>query len=622
MRQIDRLHYMDSLRAVAMFLGLVLHGSIVFAQWNVDFIRTHDEPSAFVRFFPEMVHVFRMQLFFLVAGFFSMMICQKRGVKSYAANRFKRIFIPFVVCVLVIQPWMAAHYYVDISFSENSVLSQYFNFLLQPSYVVKETMMTGNWFWHFWFMHILIYFIATFLIGRVVVQKLGLKIRWITKFLGFIGSKLGVFVLALITYPLLLISAPFSEVPTIGTSLEMLCYYGLFFFFGVLFVTDVKIFDRFQSNIKYHIIPFIVCLYILFPMFDAMRLKGPPELLLQNFSLYTGVESQSKLLGAFPVLQNPFNFSGLSASLDWHLLCLIRAYTTWCAIILFIVFFKKFFSKESALSRYAADSSYFIYLIHFPIQLSLSYYLRDRVDSVIAGFWISVVATTLICVVLYHFICRSTPIGTLLSGRKYSLSILSEWDEFKKLFTKKPIWIGLITLTIASVAADRIESNIEKKLLYFSSHAKPEKVKEYITGKSPEELSKIKHLGGRNAMHMVAYNMPVARPDEKIAESVRLLLGVGLDPMSRDDFGQTPLHYAVRNGNEVALGLLLEAGADPNAADAEYGSTPLHLAATLKADDLIRDLVAAGADPGLARKNGENAEEIYEKYHSKPFPAE
>ena len=481
--------------------------------------------------------------------------------------------------------------------------------------------MTGNWFWHFWFMHLLIYFITAFLVGRLVVQKLGWKIRWIPKFLGLIGSKLGVVLLALVTYPLLLISAPFSEVPTIGTSLEMLCYYGLFFFFGILFVTDVKIFDRFESNIKFHIIPFIVCLYILFPMFDGMRLKVSPELLLQNFALYTGVESQSDLIGAIPFLQNPYNFSGISASLDWHLLCLIRAYTTWCAIILFIVFFKKFFSKESALSRYAADSSYFIYLIHFPIQLSLSYYLRDRVDSVIAGFWISVAATTLVCVLLYHLVCRSTFIGTLLSGRKYSLSILSEWDDLKKLFTKKPIWIGLITLAIASVVADRIESKTEKKLLYFSSHAKPDKLKEYVAGKSPEELSQIKHLGGRNAMHMVTYNMPVARPDEKIAASVQLLLGVGLDPMSRDDFGQTPLHYAVRNGNEVALGLLLEAGADPNAADAEYGSTPLHLAATLKADDLIRDLVAAGADPGVARKNGENAEQIYEKYHSKPFPA-
>ena len=123
-------------------------------------------------------------------------------------------------------------------------------------------------------------------------------------------------------------------------------------------------------------------------------------------------------------------------------------------------------------------------------------------------------------------------------------------------------------------------------------------------------------------MHMVAYNMPLARPDEKIAESVQLLLDAGLDPMSRDDFGQTPLHYAVRNGNTVVLGLLLKAGADPNAKDTEYGSTPLHLAATLKADDLIRDLVAAGADPGVARKNGEDAIRIYEKFHSKPFPAE
>ena len=53
-----------------------------------------------------------------------------------------------------------------------------------------------------------------------------------------------------------------------------------------------------------------------------------------------------------------------------------------------------------------------------------------------------------------------------------------------------------------------------------------------------------------------------------------------------------------------------------------YGYLPLHLAATLKADDLIRDLVAAGADPGVARKNGEDAIRIYEKFHSKPFPAE
>lgn len=620
MRQIERFHYMDSLRAAAMFLGLVLHGSIPFAQWNIDFIRTHDEPSAFVRFFPEMVHVFRMQLFFLVAGFFSMMVCQKRGPKNYAKNRIKRIFVPFVVCVLVVQPWMAAHYFVDISFSEASVLSQYFYFLLHPSYIVKEAMMTGNWLWHFWFMHLLIYFIVAFLFGRFLYQKLGFNNHWFSKFRELILSKLGVIFLALMTYPLLLVSAPFSEVPTIGTSLEIMLYYGLFFFTGILFCKNLKVFERVQANVKYHIIPFIVLLFVLFPMLDDMRLKASPALLLQSMALYTGVESQADLIGNFPFLQNPFNFSGLAASLDWHLLCLIRSYTTWCAIILFIVFFKKFFSREFALGRYAADSSYFIYLIHFPIQLSLSFFLRDRVDSVIAGFWLSVIATTLICVVLYHFLCRSTFIGILLSGRKYSLSIRNEWNDLKKLIVSKAFFAGLIILCLASVAADRIESKTEKKLLYFSSHAQPSKVQEYVVGKSPKELSRIKHLGGRNALHMSTYNMSVNRPAEKIAETVQLLIDAGLNPMSRDDFGQTPLHYAVRNGNQVALKLLLKAGADPNAKDTDYGSTPLHLAATLKADNLIRDLVAAGADPMLRQNNGDDAVRIYDQLHSGPLP--
>ena len=64
MRNIDRLHYMDSLRATAMFLGLVLHGAVLFGDWTIGFFRHHDESSLFVRYFPELIHVFRMQLFF------------------------------------------------------------------------------------------------------------------------------------------------------------------------------------------------------------------------------------------------------------------------------------------------------------------------------------------------------------------------------------------------------------------------------------------------------------------------------------------------------------------------------------------------------------------------------
>ena len=108
MRNINRLHFMDSLRATAMFLGLVLHGAGVFGEWTLDFMRHHDESSLFVRYFTEVIHVFRMQLFFLVAGFFTMMLYEKRGILNYTKNRFKRIFIPFILCVLLIQPWLAS----------------------------------------------------------------------------------------------------------------------------------------------------------------------------------------------------------------------------------------------------------------------------------------------------------------------------------------------------------------------------------------------------------------------------------------------------------------------------------------------------------------------------------
>ena len=126
--------------------------------------------------------------------------------------------------------------------------------------------MTGNWFWHFWFMHLLIYFIAAFLIGQIAIKKLGLEFRFIPKLLHFISGKFGMLILAFITYPTLLVSAPFSEVATIGTSLDVLCYYGLFFFFGVLFVGDMAVFERFQKNIKYHVVPFIICLCLVLPM--------------------------------------------------------------------------------------------------------------------------------------------------------------------------------------------------------------------------------------------------------------------------------------------------------------------------------------------------------------------
>ena len=620
MRQIDRLHYMDSLRAFAMFLGLVLHAAVPFMQWTIDPVRVHDEPSMFLHYVGELIHVCRMELFFLVAGFFSVLVLKKRGIKNYAKNRFIRIFVPFVLCVLIVQPWAAGQFSIDIKDSGESVLSKYIEFLLSPSYILYEHRPVGNWFWHFWFLHLLIYFIGTYLIINILIMKFNIKFSFLPNVLSALRSRFGIIILALLTYPILLFSPPWADVPGIGTSLDVLLYYGLFFLCGTLFFLDLRIFDQFQLNLKYHLIPFLIGLIILIPLIDELRLKSPPEILMQNMSLFTKLESESGLLGNYPIIQNPFNFSAINAPFKWHLMCILRAYTTWVGIVCFIILFKKFLSKQSALVRYVADSSYFIYLIHFPIQLCIAYYLRDNISSAISCFWICLISSVFICLVLYHFTCRSTLIGVLLSGRKYSLSIEREIHEIKNISTRKSVYIGLLLVVIISAGANYYEAKTEKKLLYFSLHSEFENIKKYVAGKSSEQLNATQRTDGRNSLHMAAHHLFVPRPDEDISKCVKLLLDSGLKPESVDRYGQTPLHYAVRYANKPAIKLLLEAGADPNATDSGHGNTPLHLAATIGVTDFIKDLITAGGDSKLTRKNGETPEQIYKKFHSKPFP--
>lgn len=66
--------------------------------------------------------------------------------------------------------------------------------------------------------------------------------------------------------------------------------------------------------------------------------------------------------------------------------------------------------------------------------------------------------------------------------------------------------------------------------------------------------------------------------------------GLGID--ERDPAGATPLHVAVDEGQEQAALLLLELGADPNAAD-DKGFSPLHLAVIREAPGVVRALLEA-----------------------------
>lgn len=97
-----RRHDLDALRAIAMLLGILLHGALSFIPggfWPVQDTRT----NGWFGMLMAAVHGFRMPLFFLLSGFFTMMLLRRRGLLSVLWHRFRRIFVPLVLgtCLLV-----------------------------------------------------------------------------------------------------------------------------------------------------------------------------------------------------------------------------------------------------------------------------------------------------------------------------------------------------------------------------------------------------------------------------------------------------------------------------------------------------------------------------------------
>lgn len=93
---------LDALRGFAMLLGVALHAAVGFFAfpWPI-----HDtRPSTVLPLFFAAVHGFRMPLFFLLSGSFTMLVHRRRGLASLLEQRFSRIVLPLVIAVATIVP--------------------------------------------------------------------------------------------------------------------------------------------------------------------------------------------------------------------------------------------------------------------------------------------------------------------------------------------------------------------------------------------------------------------------------------------------------------------------------------------------------------------------------------
>ena len=117
-----RLHDLDALRAAAMIIGIVYHLSLSFAAgfpWMVRDAAQEEWPFVFQAW----VHGFRMQLFMLVAGYFTAMLWRRKGLKELLRHRCKRVLVPCLIGLVTVAPAVIGASFLASRLAKNTAVA-------------------------------------------------------------------------------------------------------------------------------------------------------------------------------------------------------------------------------------------------------------------------------------------------------------------------------------------------------------------------------------------------------------------------------------------------------------------------------------------------------------------
>ncbi|HHU4051594.1 acyltransferase family protein [Raoultella ornithinolytica] len=98
----NRIVGLDLLRSIIMIFGPTLHASMIMGGafgFNGYFNQSSINYAIF-----NYSHQFRMELFFIISGFFSSLVISRKGTDHYIESRKKRIFRPTILSLITILP--------------------------------------------------------------------------------------------------------------------------------------------------------------------------------------------------------------------------------------------------------------------------------------------------------------------------------------------------------------------------------------------------------------------------------------------------------------------------------------------------------------------------------------
>jgi peptidoglycan/LPS O-acetylase OafA/YrhL len=388
----ERLHALDAARGFALLLGIVFHATVSFLPTPPGvplWIVMDNSRSVALGVVFYVVHIFRMTTFFLIAGFFAHMSFHKKGLRGFLKDRLKRIALPFAVgWPILFAGIMAATIWGAVVMSHGGKLPPPPAYPGFPAFPLT----------HLWFLYVLMLLYAATLIVRGLVALIDRSGRLRAAVDGMVRRLVGN------PFGLVLLAAPTAV--TLYTMPAWMPWFGIN-------TPDSSLLPNAGAAVGF---------FTAFGLgWLLQRQRGLLEVWkrrwLLNLFLAVAFTSAALALTGIVPLPAPAAHDGRTAL---YAACYMLATWSWTFAVIGMAL--RFLASYSAVRRYIADASYWLYLIHVPLVMAL----QVAVSQLAWPWWVKFPLILAVAFPLmfasYHLFVRYTFIGGILNGRRESRS--------------------------------------------------------------------------------------------------------------------------------------------------------------------------------------------------------
>lgn len=154
----NRMYFLDNLRAFIVLLVIVFHVAIGYMDPPVQWWYVNDtQHNPIFNLFVMNTDVFIMPMMFLIAGYFTVPVLQKKGISTFLREKFLRIVLPWIGGVLFLAPAITYMIWYSRTSTPPAYMSYLFaNFFTDVSFNHAHYWFLGNLAW-FYLVAIIIY---------------------------------------------------------------------------------------------------------------------------------------------------------------------------------------------------------------------------------------------------------------------------------------------------------------------------------------------------------------------------------------------------------------------------------------------------------------------------------